>query len=104
MPVFIAVTRTLPAFPRYYRTWRQELDPPFRRCDSAYVLRLPWLHWALVAGRWHSRARDVDAAIEGLGVTMMAIDDLEQDARERVLNHRAYTEAESEAETVEAAR
>lgn len=67
MMPFIALTRVLPGFPRVYRTWRQETSEPYRRCERALVVRLPWLRRALVIGWWGSRLADEDAAYAALG-------------------------------------
>lgn len=64
---FITHTKTLAGFPRVYRTWRQETTAPFRRCERALVVRLPWSRRALVFGRWHARLADEDAALAALG-------------------------------------
>lgn len=91
LPVFVATTRTLDGFPCYYRAWHQEMDPPFRRSESAYVARLPFTRRALVVGRWHSRAEDVDGAIDALGFRPF-------------VRSREESEIEDEVEAVEAAR
>jgi hypothetical protein len=65
--LFIAKTKTLPGFPRAYRTWRQETTEPFRRCERALVVRMPFCLHALVFGRWHARLEDEDAALAALG-------------------------------------
>lgn len=51
---FLAFTRCQHGWPHTYVTYRQEVEPPYRRCDRARVLRL--LRWGLVLGRWDSAA------------------------------------------------
>lgn len=64
---FICTTKTLDGFPRVYRTWRQETTRPFRRCERALVVRLPFSRLALVFGVWRTRLPDEDAALAALG-------------------------------------
>lgn len=53
-PVLITTTRCRRDWPRRYRTYYQETQPPYRRAEPATVYRLGTR--GLVIGRWTSRA------------------------------------------------
>lgn len=63
----VSTTKTMPEFPALYRTWRQELSPPFRRCRKAVAVRIPFTARALVVGIWRRRLEDEDAAYAAAG-------------------------------------
>lgn len=55
------ITRTLPAFPRLYKTYYQEIEQPYRRAEPVTVVRMG--SYGLVLGRWTSRAPDEGQAL-----------------------------------------
>ncbi|MET9360401.1 hypothetical protein ABZX93_05780 [Streptomyces sp. NPDC006632] len=59
--MLITFTRCRGDWPRRYRTYYQETEPPFRRAEPATVYRLG-TH-GLVLGRWTSRAPDERQAL-----------------------------------------
>lgn len=71
--MLLTTTRCLPGFPLYYRTYHQETEPPYRRCERAHVLRL--FRRGLVVGRWHATAANeaeaITAALGGRLVSCM---------------------------------
>ncbi|MGW3272279.1 hypothetical protein ACWDFH_12505 [Streptomyces kronopolitis] len=60
MPL-IALTRCRRDWPRCYRSYYQETEPPFRRSEPATVYRLGTR--GLVVGRWTSRAKNEHQAL-----------------------------------------
>lgn len=74
MPL-ITTTRCRRSWPRRYRTYHQEIEPPYRRADAT-VYRIGTL--GLVVGRWTSRAQDEHQALtDALGArpaTLLASD------------------------------
>ncbi|WP_411087804.1 hypothetical protein [Streptomyces sp. 061-3] len=75
MPL-ITTTRCRRSWPRRYRTYYQETEPPYRRAEPATVYRLGTL--GLVVGRWTSHAQDEHQALtDALGArpaTLLAPD------------------------------
>ncbi|MFF8283325.1 hypothetical protein ACF06W_11450 [Streptomyces albus] len=70
--MLIRITRCQRAWPRCYTTYHQETEPPYRRADSALVVRLGTV--GLVVGRWTSRAEDEQQALtEALGARPAAL-------------------------------
>lgn len=67
MTPFLDTTHVLYGMPRVYRTWRQETSAPFRRCDRALCVRIPWTKKAIVAGWWNRRLADEDEAFTAIG-------------------------------------
>lgn len=65
--IFFGTTRWLAGFPRVYFTWRQETRAPYRRCERALAVRVPWTGKSLVVGRWHRRLPGEDEAYAALG-------------------------------------
>ena len=60
-PVLITTTRCRRDWPRRYRSYYQETEPPYRRSEPATVYRLGTV--GLVIGRWTSRAADEHQAL-----------------------------------------
>ncbi|NIY68062.1 hypothetical protein [Streptomyces malaysiensis] len=61
MPL-ITFTRCQRDWPRRYRSYHQETEPPYRRADSVTVYRLGTR--GLVVGCWTSHAEDEHQALE----------------------------------------
>ncbi|MFD9815148.1 hypothetical protein [Streptomyces sp. NPDC059080] len=59
--MLITTTHCQRDWPRRYRTYYQETEPPYRRSEPAVVFRLGAR--GLVVGRWTSRARDEHQAL-----------------------------------------
>lgn len=57
----ITFTRCRRDWPRRYRTYHQETEPPFRHAEDVTVLRVGI--WGLVWGRWTSTADDENEAL-----------------------------------------
>ncbi|MFJ4739091.1 hypothetical protein [Streptomyces sp. NPDC088775] len=71
MPL-ITTTRCRRSWPRRYRTYYQETEPPYRRAEPATVYRLGTL--GLVIGHWTSRAQDERQALtDALGARPAAL-------------------------------
>jgi hypothetical protein len=62
---FVTLARATKAGPRSYQTWRQEVEPPYRRAEPCRVVRLVG-RWALVAGRWQETGFDEDQALHAI--------------------------------------
>jgi hypothetical protein len=59
--MLVTTTRCRRDWPRRYRTYHQETEPPYRRAETVTVYRLGTL--GLVVGRWTSRAKDEHQAL-----------------------------------------
>ncbi|MBD0734045.1 hypothetical protein BGM09_01040 [Streptomyces sp. CBMA29] len=67
MPL-LTTTRCLRGWPRLYTTYHQEVEPPYRQCDRALVIRLH--RHGIVIGRWTGTVSDETTAIRfALGLT-----------------------------------
>ncbi|MFE6745969.1 hypothetical protein ACFVGM_08970 [Kitasatospora purpeofusca] len=81
----ITTTRCQRGWPRTYRTYFQELEPPYRRAERVRVLRLGKL--GLVWGRWTGKAEDErQALMDGLGAR--EVDVLDQEHQVLLPNFR----------------
>jgi hypothetical protein len=57
----LTTTRCLPGWPLAYTAYHQEVEPPYRRCDRATVIRFH--RRGIVVGRWTGAAPDETTAI-----------------------------------------
>lgn len=58
---FVRRIRILKGFPFTYKTWTQEMEPPYRRGDTR-VVRMPFRR-GLAFGKWTGHAESEDHAL-----------------------------------------